>query len=318
MFPSRYRSIFVVTMLTGSAVGARERVRRDLDRGRDARQSRRGTAAAELHGSGLRERPRCALARACPALHRDHVPGALRVVRNRLPLQHQPLERLEQLRGVREGLSDRVRLPEPDVGVRERDVRAGVRQDADRRRLLEPRRLQRGPRGRLRDSTSPSTRTTAAGAGTSARPACPASTASADAIPASRSATASASTSETTTTTVVRAVTAAARLRTPARRRTTCTTAAPTTSAASSASTTGGNWANCDNNLANGCEVLRRGRWEDLTGDPNNCGKCGKKCAANQVCTDLTGTSPRSAPARTRRRPGAGASRPTTSVATTS
>ena len=47
----------------------------------------------------------------------------------------------------------------------------------------------------------------------------------------------------------------------------------------------GNTWANCDNNLANGCEVYI-GTNDSLI-DPNNCGKCGKKCVgADQVCTD--------------------------------
>ena len=51
----------------------------------------------------------------------------------------------------------------------------------------------------------------------------------------------------------------------------------------------GETWANCDNNLANGCEVYVGIDWNTMTGDPNNCGKCGKKCTADQVCADITG-----------------------------
>ncbi len=44
-------------------------------------------------------------------------------------------------------------------------------------------------------------------------------------------------------------------------------------------------WADCDDDLTNGCEVYVGAN--DRLIDPNNCGKCGKKCAADQLCTDV-------------------------------
>jgi hypothetical protein len=44
----------------------------------------------------------------------------------------------------------------------------------------------------------------------------------------------------------------------------------------------GDTWANCDGDLKNGCEVYVGMGGYPL--DPDNCGKCGKKCTADQIC----------------------------------
>ncbi|WP_146647785.1 hypothetical protein [Labilithrix luteola] len=47
----------------------------------------------------------------------------------------------------------------------------------------------------------------------------------------------------------------------------------------------GDTWADCDKDPKNGCEVFVGLSYTDT--DPNNCGKCGNKCTAGQVCWDL-------------------------------
>ena len=46
----------------------------------------------------------------------------------------------------------------------------------------------------------------------------------------------------------------------------------------------GETWADCDGNLANGCETFIGISPET---DPNKCGACGNKCAPHQVCADI-------------------------------
>ena len=153
----------------------------------------------------------------------------------RQAVQHEPLERLEQLRGVREGVSGLVRLLEHDVHVRERArasrrasrswpaTNSGTMQTATRSSKTDAR------------STSPPIRTTAAPAVTSARTAWGVSRASADALPDTRSAGGSASTSRATTTTAERATTAANPRRMPPSWRTLNTAASPASAVSRSA-----------------------------------------------------------------------------------
>ncbi|AKU94963.1 hypothetical protein AKJ09_01627 [Labilithrix luteola] len=49
----------------------------------------------------------------------------------------------------------------------------------------------------------------------------------------------------------------------------------------------GDRWADCDANLANGCEAYI-GEWQSKI-DPNHCGFCGNKCGPGQLCWDANG-----------------------------
>ncbi len=44
----------------------------------------------------------------------------------------------------------------------------------------------------------------------------------------------------------------------------------------------GDTWMDCDGNPNNGCEVYVG--WDSSLADPNNCGACGKKCTGDQIC----------------------------------
>ena len=269
----------------------RERARR--------RRPCRGRAGVRRSYARRRRGGRRASQRTAEPLHRDDVPGTVRHVRSSRPLRNESLERFEQLRRVRESLPGKLRLHEPDLRVRGREVRARVSQEAALpQRLRELCRLQQGPRGRVRDQHLHRRNNCGACGNKCAdgvqcidgKCGCdPGYILCADPYAANGKCIDARSDDANCGACGNRCGTPADAGAPPDNMVYGCI---DNQCGQLKCKDTGcDKWADCDKNRANGCEVYVGAN--DSLIDPNNCGKCGKKCAADYSARTRTSTPSR-------------------------